>query len=62
MRVLVAEDHAILARTIATGLRRQSMAVDIAASGDEAERMCLLADYDVLVLDRELKVMTGDAV
>lgn len=62
MRVLVAEDHAILARTIATGLRRQSMAVDIAASGDEAERMCRLADYDVLILDRDLPVMTGDAV
>ncbi|MFC1432467.1 response regulator transcription factor [Streptacidiphilus sp. N1-3] len=62
MRVLLAEDHAILARTIATGLRRQSMAVDIAASGDEAERMCLLAAYDVLILDRDLPVMTGDEV
>ncbi|MFC1420922.1 response regulator transcription factor [Streptacidiphilus cavernicola] len=62
MRVLVAEDHAILARTIATGLRRQSMAVDLAASGDQAERMCLLAPYDVLILDRDLPVMTGDEV
>ncbi|MGW6458779.1 response regulator transcription factor [Streptomyces sp. NPDC055078] len=62
MRVLVAEDHEVLARTIATGLRRQSMAVDLAASGDEAERMCLLTDYDVLILDRDLPVMTGDEV
>ncbi|MDT0395707.1 MULTISPECIES: response regulator transcription factor [Streptomyces] len=62
MRVLVAEDHQVLARTIATGLRRQSIAVDIAASGDKAERMCLLTDYDVLVLDRDLPVMTGDEV
>lgn len=52
----------MLARTIATGLRRQSMAVDLAASGDEAERMCLLTDYDVLILDRDLPVMTGDEV
>ncbi|WP_093613057.1 response regulator transcription factor [Streptomyces indicus] len=62
MRVLVAEDHQVLARAIATGLRRQSIAVDVAASGDEAERMCLLTDYDVLVLDRDLPVMTGDEV
>lgn len=62
MRVLVAEDHRILARTVATGLRRQSMAVDLAASGDEAERMCLLTEYDVLILDRDLPVMSGDEV
>ncbi|MBT3150099.1 response regulator transcription factor [Streptomyces sp. CHD11] len=62
MRVLVAEDHRVLARTIATGLRRQAMAVDIAVSGDEAERMCLLTAYDVLILDRDLPVMTGDEV
>ncbi|MCM1969775.1 response regulator transcription factor [Streptomyces sp. G1] len=62
MRVLVAEDHRVLARTIATGLRRQAMAVDIAATGDEAERMCLLTSYDVLILDRDLPVMSGDEV
>ncbi|MGW2047776.1 response regulator transcription factor [Streptomyces sp. NPDC001858] len=62
MRVLVAEDHHILARTIATGLRRQAMAVDIASTGAQAERMCLLTDYDVIVLDRDLPVMTGDEV
>ncbi|MFF2845328.1 response regulator transcription factor [Streptomyces sp. NPDC058001] len=62
MRVLVAEDHRVLARTIATGLRRQAMAVDLAAAGDEAERMCLLTAYDVLILDRDLPVLTGDEV
>ncbi|MFW6692848.1 response regulator transcription factor [Streptomyces sp. MAR4 CNX-425] len=60
MRVLVAEDHRILARTIATGLRRQTMAVDVAHDGAEAERMCLLTAYDVLVLDRDLPVLSGD--
>ncbi|WP_413099798.1 response regulator transcription factor [Streptomyces sp. Inha503] len=62
MRVLVAEDHRVLARTIATGLRRQAMAVDVAATGDEAERMCLLTAYDVLILDRDLPVLSGDEV
>ncbi|MER5883246.1 response regulator transcription factor [Streptomyces sp. NPDC001941] len=62
MRVLVAEDHHVLARNIAIGLRRQAMAVDVAHDGEEAERMCLLTDYDVLVLDRDLPVLTGDEV
>lgn len=62
MRVLLAEDHRVLARTIAKGLRRESIAVDVAACGDEAERMCQLTDYDVLVLDRDLPVLTGDEV
>ncbi|MFI1829730.1 response regulator transcription factor [Streptomyces sp. NPDC020412] len=62
MRVLVAEDHPVLARTVATGLRRQAMAVDIAVNGADAERMCLLTAYDVLILDRDLPVMSGDEV
>ncbi|MBS2553581.1 response regulator transcription factor [Catenulispora sp. NL8] len=62
MRVLVAEDHRVLARTVATGLRREAMAVDLAFTGAEAERMCLLTAYDVLILDRDLPVLSGDEV
>lgn len=62
MRVLVAEDHRVLARTLATGLRRQAMAVDVAHTGEQAERLALLTAYDVLVLDRDLPVMSGDEV
>ncbi|MFI5885158.1 response regulator transcription factor [Streptomyces sp. NPDC051554] len=62
MRVLIAEDHHVLARTIATGLRREAMAVDVASSGDMAERQCLLNDYDVIILDRDLPVLSGDEV
>ncbi|MEY9928076.1 DNA-binding response OmpR family regulator [Catenulispora sp. GP43] len=62
MRVLVAEDHRVLARTIATGLRREAMAVDIALAGDQAEQMCLRTAYDVLILDRDLPVLSGDEV
>ncbi|MFF7192218.1 response regulator transcription factor [Streptomyces sp. NPDC008079] len=62
MRVLVAEDHHVLGRTIVIGLRRQSMAVDLAVSGDAAERMCGVTEYDVLVLDRDLPVLSGDEV
>ena len=38
MRVLVVEDHKELAATIAVGLRREGMAVDLAFDGEEALR------------------------
>ncbi|MGY0235097.1 response regulator transcription factor [Longispora urticae] len=62
MRVLVAEDHRFLAETIATGLRRAGMAVDVVTDGGEALNRLDLAPYDVLVLDRGLPVVSGDDV
>jgi len=36
MRVLLVEDHAELAETVATGLRREGMAVDVVLDGKDA--------------------------
>jgi DNA-binding response OmpR family regulator len=62
MRVLVVEDHARLAETIATVLRRDGVAVDIAFDGREALQRTSLATYDVVLLDRDLPVVHGDDV
>jgi DNA-binding response OmpR family regulator len=62
MRVLVVEDHKELAATIAVGLRREGMAVDIALDGQTALRQVGRADYDVVVLDRDLPKLHGDDV
>jgi DNA-binding response OmpR family regulator len=63
MRVLLVEDHAKLATTLARGLRQQGMAVDLAFDGREAlERLAGTAPYDVVVLDRELPRVHGDEV
>jgi DNA-binding response OmpR family regulator len=62
MRVLIAEDELRLADAIARGLRRQGMAVDLAADGDSALAKARLVRYDVLVLDRELPGTHGDDV
>jgi DNA-binding response OmpR family regulator len=62
MRVLVVEDHPRLAETVATVLRREGMAVDIAFDGREALGRVALADYDVVVLDRDLPGVHGDEV
>src|SRR5438132_5666473 len=62
MRVLVVEDHKELASTIAVGLRREGMAVDIVFDGRDALRSSSRDDYDVVVLDRDLPDVHGDDV
>jgi len=62
MRVLVVEDHRELAATIAVGLRREGMAVDIVFDGDEALDHTARDSYDVIVLDRDLPRVHGDDV
>ncbi len=62
VRVLVVEDERLLADTIADGLRRQAMAVDVAYDGDAALERLAVNDYDVVVLDRDLPVVSGDEV
>jgi DNA-binding response OmpR family regulator len=62
LRVLIAEDDSELAEVLATGLRRENMAVDIALTGDAAEQKVTAIDYDVLVLDRDLPGVHGDDV
>ena len=62
VRILVVEDHAVLAREVATGLRRDGFAVDIARDGEEAIEKTDVNDYDVVVLDRDLPKVHGDDV
>lgn len=62
MRVLVVDDEVALADLVVAGLSRQAMAVDVAYRGDEADEMLAVNDYDVVVLDRDLPGMHGDAV
>jgi DNA-binding response OmpR family regulator len=62
MRVLIAEDHVKLAQTVAVGLRREGMAVDIAVDGQQALDDALVTSYDVIVLDRDLPAVHGDEV
>ncbi|MGC5015482.1 response regulator transcription factor [Streptosporangium sp. DT93] len=62
MRVLVVEDERVLADAIATGLRREAMAVDVAYDGAGALERAGYIDYDVVVLDRDLPKVHGDEV
>ncbi|MFD4524164.1 response regulator transcription factor [Streptomyces sp. NPDC058470] len=62
MRVLVVEDDEEMAQTVAVGLRRAQMAVDVAFDGQEGLDRALFSDYDVIVLDRDLPGIHGDEV
>jgi DNA-binding response OmpR family regulator len=62
VRVLVVEDDEEMAQTVAVGLRRAQMAVDVAFDGPDGLERALQSDYDVIVLDRDLPGMHGDEV
>src|SRR5580700_11415364 len=62
MRVLVAEDHERLARSVAAGLRRYGMTVDVALDGDTALTRLDANRYDVVILDRNLPGTPGDDI
>ncbi len=62
MRVLIAEDHKRLATTLADGLRREGIAVDVAFDGIDALAHAEVNRYDVVVLDRDLPRLHGDEV
>jgi DNA-binding response OmpR family regulator len=60
--VLIAEDERLIADTIAEGLRRRSMAVDVCYDGDAALERVMAHRYDVVILDRDLPKVHGDEV
>jgi two-component system, OmpR family, response regulator len=59
MRVLIVEDHVKMAALIQRGLRKEAMAVDITANGEDALWMAAATDYDAIVLDVMLPGLDG---
>jgi DNA-binding response OmpR family regulator len=62
MRILVAEDHPTLARSIADGLREEGYAVDLTFDGNEALHLAGTNPYDAIVLDLMLPGRDGISV
>jgi DNA-binding response OmpR family regulator len=62
MRLLVVEDHRVMAGSIARSLRREGIAVDVVYDGESALESAALNRYDVILLDRDLPGMHGDEV
>ena len=62
MRVLVVEDQVELADDIGEGLRDRGFGADVTYDGASGIEKAMLYDYDVVVLDRDLPHIHGDAV
>src|SRR5438067_4986532 len=59
VRVLVVEDETDLADAVATGLRREGYAVDVANGGEEALEKLGYTEYDLICLDLTLPRIDG---
>jgi DNA-binding response OmpR family regulator len=62
VRILLADDERLLADTVAQGLRKLAMAVDVCYDGEAAMERLAVNSYDVAVLDRDMPRATGDTV
>ncbi|MFF5499995.1 response regulator transcription factor [Streptomyces aquilus] len=62
MRVLIVEDHKDLAESVARGLRRHAMEVELAHDGEQGLSRAATGAYDVVVLDRDLPLVHGDDI
>jgi two-component system, OmpR family, response regulator len=59
MRVLVVEDELQMASLIRTGLLKEGLSVDVAATGEDSLWMVGAVDYDAIVLDVMLPGIDG---
>lgn len=59
MRLLIVEDHPILANGLITALKGADYAVDHAATGEQADHMLTAQQYDAVILDIGLPKLDG---
>lgn len=62
MRILLVEDNKKLSDYLKKGLENQSYSVDCAYDGEEAEKMALYGEYDLIILDILLPIKDGIVV
>jgi DNA-binding response OmpR family regulator len=62
MRILIVEDEHDLADALAEGLRNEGYLVESAHDGADALVKVGQSDVDIMILDRDLPVLHGDAV
>jgi len=59
MKILLVEDEPRVARFLAKGLRENAYAVDVARDGEEAVYYAGEGEYDAVILDVMLPVLSG---
>ena len=59
MRILIAEDDAVIADSLTQSLRHSGYAVDCARTGAEADAALAAGQYDLVILDVGLPKLNG---
>ncbi len=59
MRILVVEDHKVIADNLVRGLKAAKYAADVAYDGDTALKKTRTENYDLIILDRGLPGVDG---
>jgi two-component system OmpR family response regulator len=62
MRLLLVEDDVFFADGVASGLRKQGYAVDVAYDGEHGYELARINDYDLLILDLLLPDLPGQDI
>jgi len=62
MRILLVEDESKIAKSIKKGLEQETYSVDIALNGEEGYDLATTEEYDVIILDWMLPVMSGTEI
>ena len=62
MRILIAEDDSVLRDGLSRSLRGSGYAVDVVASGSDADTALTVQTFDLLILDLGLPGMSGEEV
>jgi len=62
MRILLVEDDRDVARFIKKGLKENSFSVDIAENGEDGLYLATQEEYDLIILDIMLPLLSGDKI
>jgi len=62
MKILLVEDDKAIARFVEKGLKENTFSVDVASNGEDGLHLAVEENYDLIILDIMLPVVSGDAI
>jgi len=62
VKILLVEDDKNVARFIEKGLKENSFSVDIAENGEDGLHLATQENYDLIILDIMLPLLSGDKI